>query len=69
MNKDNFVKNCHRLAQDAKLVIRHPDGTLYVPLRFWTDISVVLAELGINTKCPYYKEDLDKDLCKEPEHE
>lgn len=61
MNKDNFVKNCHRLAEDAKLINQGKDGTLYVPLEFWTDISAIFAELGISTKCPYYTKDLDKE--------
>lgn len=65
MNKDNFIKNCHRLAEDAELIMQGKDGTLYVPSRFWTDISSVLAELGTTTKCPYYTKDLDK----EQEHE
>lgn len=65
MNKDNFVKNCHLLAEDAKLIKQDKNGVLYIPSRFWTDISVVFAELGTSTKCPYYT----KDLVKEQENE
>ena len=31
MNKDNFVKNCHRPAQDAKMTNQDKDGASYAP--------------------------------------
>lgn len=54
MNEDNFVKECHLLAEDMKLVSKDKDGDVLVPASFWGELSGVLHELGIHTKCPYY---------------
>ena len=54
MNKDDFVKECHLLAEDAKLVSEDKNGNVLVPVSFWGELSGVLHELGIQTRCPYY---------------
>ena len=54
MNKDNFVKECHLLAEDAKLVNKDKNGNVLVPASFWGELSGVLHELGMQTRCPYY---------------
>ena len=54
MNADNFVKECHLLAEDAKLVSKDKNGNVLVPSSLWGELSGVLHELGLQTKCPYY---------------
>lgn len=54
MNADNFVKECHLLAEDAKLVLKDKNGNVMLPASFFGELSGVLHELGIQTKCPYY---------------
>ena len=64
MNKDNFVKNCHLIAEDAKLIDQGKNGELYIPLRFWGELSEVLVELGIQTiqtTGRYHVKELDKE--------
>lgn len=64
MNKDNFVKNCHLVAEDAKLITQGKNGELYIPLRFWSELSEVLVELGIQTiltKSQYHVKELDEE--------
>ncbi len=54
MNADNFVKECHLLAEDAKLVSKDKNGNVLVPASLWGELSGILHELGIQTRCPYY---------------
>ncbi len=64
MNKDNFVKNCHRFAQDAKMISQDKNGELYIPLRVWGELSEILTELGIQTiqtKGQYHVKELDEE--------
>lgn len=64
MNKDNFVKNCHLVAEDAKLITQNKNGELYIPLRFWSELAEVLVELGvqtIHTKGQYHVKELDEE--------
>ena len=67
MNADNFVKECHLLAEDAKLVSKDKNGNVMLPASFFGELSGILYELGIHTKCPYYIG--EKDFDKEKEHE
>lgn len=63
MNADNFVKECHLLAEDAELVSKDKNGNVMLPASFFGELSGVLHELGIHTKCPYYigEKDFDKE--------
>lgn len=64
MNKDNFVKNCHLLAKDAKLIEQGKNGELYIPLRFWSELSEILVDLGVQTiltKGQYHVKELDEE--------
>lgn len=54
MNRDNFIKECNLLAEDAKLVSKDKNGNVFVPVSFWGELSNVLNELGIQTRCLYY---------------
>ena len=54
MNKDNFVKNCHLLAEDAKLASIDKEGNVMLPSSFFGELSSILYELGIQTRCSYY---------------
>jgi len=63
MNKDNFVKNCHLIAEDAKLIDQGKNGELYIPLRFWSELAEILVDLGIQTvltKGQYRVKELDE---------
>lgn len=66
MNEDNFVKECHLLAEDAKLVSKDKDGNVLVPVSFWGELSSVLHELGIQTRCPYYIDEKQFDKEESP---
>lgn len=73
MNEDNFVKECRLLAEDAKLVSKDKDGNVLVPVSFWGELSGVLHELGIQTRCPYYIDEKqfdkgDSPIFPEPRH-
>ena len=64
MNKNRFVKNCHLIAEDAKLIDQGKNGKLYIPLRFWGELSEVLVDLGvqtIETKGIYHVKELDEE--------
>lgn len=68
MNKDKFVENCHLIAKDAKLIDQGKNGELYIPLRFWSELSEILVDLGVETiltKGQYRVKELDE----EQEHE
>ena len=66
MNADNFVKECHLLAEDAKLVSKDKNDNVLVPASFWGELSGVLHELGLQTRCPYYIDEKQFDKKESP---
>ena len=67
MNEDNFVKECHLLAEDAKLVSKDKNGNVMLPASFFGELDGVLHELGIQTRCPYYIDEKQFDKGEECE--